>query len=369
MARTWKGWNGRMKKRSKRLIIGGVILLAVGGIVLRGMKGGDDEEYETRPTVVAENPERNNIILYTELTGTIEPVSRAAVRPKISGELLEVYFQAGEQVEAGQILCRIDSDALTSLQLQMESASVAADKAARELNRLQPLYEGGYVSQQEYEQARDGAASARLAYEAARNQYELQLEYTTVTAPISGIIESRNVEPHDHVSGSTEVCVISGSSQVQVKFGITEKILGNMKLGNTIEISKNGIEYSGNITEIGTMVNSQSGLYDVKASINQANGLMSGTKVKLTVVMNQALNVMTVPVDTVNYDNGEAFVYCWVDGIAKKTMIESGIYDSDKMEVKSGLEKESLVITSWSNELLDGAEVLLEKSSPVPESR
>ncbi len=359
-----------MKKSSKKLMIGAIILLVAAGILFRAMQGDVGEVYETRPTVTAESPKKGDIILYTDLTGTIEPVSRASVQPKIGGELLEVYFQAGDQVEAGQVLCRIDSDVLTSLRLQMESASVAAEKANREFQRIQPLYASGYVSQQEYEQMRDGATSARLSYESAKNQYELQNEYTTVTAPISGIIETRNVEPHDHVSNSTEICVISGSSQVQVKFGITEKILRNIKVNDIVEISKNGTDYTGIIAEVGTMVNDRTGLYDVKAIIDQAEGLSSGAKVKLTIVMDQARNVMTIPVDTVSYDNGKAFVYCLKDGIAKKTMIESGIYDAQRMEVKSGLDEGSQVITSWSNELIDGAEVLIEEldeSERLPE--
>ena len=79
----------------------------------------------------------------------------------------------------------------------------------------------------------------------------------------------------------------------------------------------------------------------------------SGTKVKLTVVMDQVKDVLTVPVDAVNYDNGKAFVYCYDNGAAKKVMIEAGIYDAQTMEVKSGLTAGDQVITTWSNELVD----------------
>ena len=137
-----------MKKKTI-LIAGAVVLLAAGGIFFRVMKGMEKPaEYETRPTVSAEVPQTGDIVLYTDMTGTVEPQSRAAVMPKIGGEVLEVYFQAGDQVQAGQALLKIDSDALTSLKLQMESAKVAADEAAREYGRIEPLYAGGYASQQ-----------------------------------------------------------------------------------------------------------------------------------------------------------------------------------------------------------------------------
>ncbi|MFQ9704428.1 MAG: efflux RND transporter periplasmic adaptor subunit [Enterocloster clostridioformis] len=288
----------------------------------------------------------------------IEPQSKAAVQPKMGGEVLEVYFQAGDRVEAGQALVKIDSDALTALKLQMDAAEVSVRDAASNLTRTRALYTQGYVSEQTMEQAENADQNARIAYETARNQYDLQLEYTTVTAPISGTVESRSVEPHDHVDTSAQICVISAGDQLQVKFGITEKIHQTLSLDDVISIEKNGTAYEGVVAEIGTMVNSATGLYDAKASIPQSAGLTTGTRVKLTAVMSRAENVLTVPVDAVNYDKGEAFVYCYEGGTARKTMIESGIYDSNTMEVKSGLTEESMVITSWSNELMDGAEVI-----------
>ena len=349
-----------MKKSSKRLIAGAVVLLVAAGFVFKLVSGKEEApQYETRPTVAVQTPVTGDITLYTELTGTVEPVSRASVMPKISGEILEVNFQAGDTVQAGQVLCKIDSDALRTMELQMQSASVAADTAARELARLQPLFDGGFVSQQQFQQAQDAATSARLAYETAKTQYDLQMEYTTVTAPIGGVIESRGIELHDHVSPSAPICVISGGDQLQVNFGVTEKVMKNMNVGDALTVEKNGSTYEGDLTEIGAMVNA-SGLYDAKAAVSQGASLTNGAKVKLTVVMDRAEGAMTVPVDAVNYDNGNAFVYCYEDGTAKKTMVEAGIYDSQNMEIISGLEADSQVIVPWSNELVDGQQVLLD---------
>ena len=245
-----------MKKSSKRLIAGAVVLLVAAGFVFKLVSGKEEApQYETRPTVAVQTPVTGDITLYTELTGTVEPVSRASVMPKISGEILEVNFQAGDTVQAGQVLCKIDSDALRTMELQMQSASVAADTAARELARLQPLFDGGFVSQQQFQQAQDAATSARLAYETAKTQYDLQMEYTTVTAPIGGVIESRGIELHDHVSPSAPICVISGGDQLQVNFGVTEKVMKNMNVGDALTVEKNGSTYEGNLTEIGAMVN------------------------------------------------------------------------------------------------------------------
>lgn len=62
-----------------------------------------------------------------------------------------------------------------------------------------------------------------------------------------------------------EICTISGASQLQVKFGITEKIHQTMELGDSVTLEKNGVDYTGTVTEIGSMVNESSGLYDARA--------------------------------------------------------------------------------------------------------
>lgn len=347
-----------MKGKTKLITAAAVVVIAA-FIGVRLFSGGEKAvDYETRPTVDLQKPQKGDIVLYTDMTGTIQPLSRASVMPKMAGEVLEVYFKAGDQVEAGQALVKIHSDALETLRLQMESAAVQAENANRELARLQPLYAGGYTSQQSYEQAQDGAKSAALAYETAKTQYELQLSYTTVTAPISGVVETRNVEVHDQVSPSAPVCVISGGNQVQAEFGVTEKIMGHMQPGDTVTIQKNGTDYEGTVTEVGSMVNASTGLYDVKASIAQGSGLTSGARVKVTAVMDEARDVLTVPLDAVSYDNGEPFVYCYEEGTAKKVMIGTGIGDQESVEVTEGLTEDSQVITSWSNELADGQEVL-----------
>ena len=135
-----------MKKRGK--------ILALAAIVVVG-------------AVKVENPVRQDISLYTDLTGLVEPQSRASVMPKMSGEVLEVYFQAGDTVQAGQALCKIDSDALTALKLQVDAASVALKNADSNLSRTQALFADGFVSQEAMEQAQNNAQSAKISYESA----------------------------------------------------------------------------------------------------------------------------------------------------------------------------------------------------------
>ncbi len=348
----------------KKKLTGAVIIILAVLLVLFYFLTRDETEttYESRPTVSVEEPATGDIVLYTELIGTVEPISKADVIPKMSGEVLEVDFQAGDHVEAGQVLCRIDSDALTSLQLSMDAASVTLAEAQRSLSRTQALYAAGAVSQQELEQVQDSAESARIAYESAKNQYDLQLEYTTVTAPISGTVESRDVDVHDYVSAGAAICTIASDGQFQIEFGVTEKAHANIAVGDEVTVEKGSNTYEARVSEISTMINSSTGLYDVKAVIEEQADLATGVKVKLSVVSDRAENAMLIPYSAVNYDDGDAYVYCYVDGVAVRMDVEAGIHDQDNMEVLGGLDADSQVIITWSNELSDGAQVLVKEA-------
>ena len=133
----------------------------------------------------------------------------------------------------------------------------------------------------------------------------------------------------------------------------------NLQTGMAVTVDKYGTEYQGNITEVASVADTSNGLYDIKAAIQNGEALTTGSKAKVSVLKDIAENVMTIPVDSVSYDDGNPFIYIYDNGVAKRVGIESGIYDMERMEVEGGLNADDLVITSWSNELSDGVEVVL----------
>ena len=189
--------------------------------------------------------------------------------------------------------------------------------------------------------------------------YETQMEYSQITAPIDGLVEICDMEPYDTVSQSNLICVISGRGSRVVSFSATERIRGYLQEGDTIQVEKDGGSYQGTIYEISTMADETTGLYKVKASMDEDTFLSTGSEVKLYVTSEETTNAMTIPVDAVYYEDGEPYVYVYTDGKVHKRDIESGIYDSNTMEVRSGLTLDDQVVTTWSSELYEGAEVIL----------
>lgn len=349
-----------MKKNIKKIAIAVVLVLIIAFVIGRLLKRDIKVSEETRPTVITETPELRDIINTVDVIGTVSPSSEVSVMPKISGDVLTVNFEIGQRVTKGDLLVSIDAKStLDALKIALDSAKISLDDASKALSRTQALFQTGAVSQSQLEQAQSSASGAKLQYQNALNNYNTQSEYSNITAPISGVIESKNVEVHDALSPGVVICSISGDSGLSVDFSVTEDAMNNLKPGDSISIDKSGHEYKGSITEVAAKVDS-SGLFPVKASLSSmSDALPSGTKVKLTVVSARSDKALSIPMSAVNYSDGKAFVYVYKDGLAVKTDIEVGIYDEEYIEVLSGLDASSKVIISWSNELYDGADVLL----------
>lgn len=347
---------------SKKTIIAAaaVVVVAAGAFVGHSYLTTESiPEAVAPPSVKVEQPDTGDIELFRSMTGTIEPADSVYVIPKAAGEITAVYVKTGDYVEEGQLLCEIDTKQVDGARLQLEAAEIALKDATTNLNRMRVLYGSGDISAQAFEQVESGAKSAQIQYDSAKLAYDYQLEFSSITATISGKIESSSMEVHDMATQSSPLCVITSEGSKIVNFAVTEAILDNVKEGDPIRIEKGGSEYQGTVTEVSTMVDPATGLFKVKASVAEGGALANGSSVKLYVTSDKAEGAMTIPVDAVYYDNGNAYVYTFDSGTVHKTDVETGISDSEKMEIVSGLTPEDNIITTWSPELYEGAPAVL----------
>lgn len=351
--------------------IGAAVIVAVGaGFFLNSKKGGAGGQgggpggpggaLQASATIVkAAVPTTGDLSLTTGLTGTVEAADVVHVYAKASGDVTTVHVKAGDMVEQGQVLCEIDTEQVESAKNSMDSAQVQLSEAQSNLNRMQILYSGGDLSDQEYEQYTNSLKSAQLSYESAKLNYEKQVEYSTITAPIAGRVESCDVEVYDRISQSEQLCVISGEGDSRITFYVTQRMMRNLNVGDDLTVTKNGTSYKGWITEISSMVDEDTGLFKVKAELENTDELAIGSTVRINLITDRTENAMLIPVDAVYYSEGDAYVYLYEDGVARMTGIEVGLYDSDYAEVLSGLDADDIVVSTWSSNLYEGADIRL----------
>lgn len=345
-----------MKK--KNVIITAVVVVAAAALILpRFLKPKEEVSAASVPVVSIQKPEMGDLALQTGLTGSVEPSDIVYVIPKAAGEVTEVLVKAGDFVQEGQKLLHIDTKQVDGAKISLDQAAIALQDANTNLQRMTVLFQSGDISQQQFEQIQTNAKVAKLSYDAAKLAYDNQIEFSSITAPISGLVESFNVEVHDNVAQSNVLCVISGEGTKAVSFNVSERVINGLKLGDPITVEKNGSEYRGVITELSSMVDAATGLFKVKASLEEADALATGAQVKLYVTSERADNVMLIPTDAIYYEGGQSMVYLYKDNAVQEEAVEVGIYDSERTQITDGLTMEDDVIVTWSSELFEGSEV------------
>lgn len=346
---------------NKGVIIAGIVVVTLGAAVIvpRVLKPKAVLEEAPIPVVEAEVPKPGDIVLYRNLVGTVEPSDVVYIYPKAAGEILDVFVKAGDVVTEGQAICKIDTKQVDSARLSMEAARTAMDNANSNLSRQQALFAAGDIASAVYEQAEMQAKSARIQYDQAKLNYDYQMEFSNITASISGVVEQCDVEVHDNVAQQSLICVISGEGSKAITFSVTEKVVDQMQVGDRVTIEKNGKEYQGSVTEISSMIDAATGLFKIKASVEDGDALPTGSVVSLFVVSDRADQTMSIPVDAIYYTGGDAYVYTYDNGTVHHIPVEVGIYDSQRAQILSGIDGDDLVITTWSSELLEGAKVRL----------
>ncbi|MDO4268054.1 MAG: efflux RND transporter periplasmic adaptor subunit [Eubacteriales bacterium] len=352
----------------KGIITGGIVLAALCAAVLpRVFKKEPFAQAVSDPVVEVETPHTDDITLASGLVGTVEPETVVYVYPKASGDVTEVDVKAGMQVTAGQRLCVIDTKQIESAKSALDSAELALRQAEEELSRQAVLYAGGGISSQAYSQYQDSVESARISYDNAKNTYDTQVSYSQITAPISGLVEVCSVEKFDNVSQSDLLCVISGEGAKTVSFSATERIRNYLEEGDEISVEKDGESYKGTIYEISSMADADTGLFTVKARLASdvdESKLPTGSSVKLFVISESVSGAMVVPVNSVYYDGGLSYVYVYdpETGTLDKRQVETGLYDTENIEIKSGLGAAEEVLTTWTSELSSGTRVQIKEA-------
>ena len=343
--------------------MGGVVIAALGALVMgKLMSDKPFAEGVSAPVVEVVTPEIKDLKLYTGLVGTVEPEEVVYVYPKAGGEVTGIHVKVGEIVEAGDLLCVIDTKQVESAKSTLDSAQLSLRQAREELSRQSILYSGGGVSAQAYQQAQDSVTAAQISYDNAKTNYDNQVSYSQITAPISGVVETYNVEVFDNITQNDLVCVISGQSARVTSFSVTERIKNQLAQGDEITLEKDGETYYGTIYEISFMADSVTGLFKVKARLAEGTDegkLPTGSSVKLYVVSDRADRVMTVPVNSVYYDGSLAYVYTYDKeaGVIHKVQVEVGLSDTGSIAVLTGLAGNEDVLITWSSELYEGAAV------------
>ena len=206
--------------------------------------------------------------------------------------------------------------------------------------------------------------SAKVGVESAKYQQDMY----TLKAPIDGVVEAVYVEENGFASSGSPAFVISDKESMKATFKVSEAIQKTLSVGDRIVVERGESTFDGTISQIGQMVDAQSGLFLIEADVKAGgDDLLTGTSVKLSVPTYKEKNTLIIPYDAIFYDNREAFVYVVKQGRAARTAVEVALFDEENAAISSGITAEDEVITTYSSALADQAGVVVKESSAEQE--
>ncbi len=394
-------------KKRKRVWIWGaialVLVLAITGAALARLARGSSID----PNRIAKVT-RGDVARSVVATGKIQPITKVEVKSKASGIVEKLFVDINQVVHRGQPLAQLDQQEILA-QVEAQKAQLAAAEAnvstnqanidedkvnaaapdlpmyKASLDRSQDLRKAGIVSQQSYDDTnrdylaaltRRDAARAQVGVDTAKlkqaraqvmqsqaslKQLEEQLSYTIITAPMDGVILSRDVEIGDAVSsilvlGSTATLIMTEGdiNQVYVQGKVDEADIAHVYLGQRARIKVESFRdriFNGKVTKIAPLGVEKDNVttFEVRVSIDNSKGeLKANMTANAEILLDEHKNVLTVPENAVSYDNQKNASVEVPDPNQKsgtrKVPVQVGLSNGSVTEVLAGLKEGDKVV-------------------------
>ncbi len=324
------------------LVAVAVAVLGVGlWSVERPAQAADDSKGKRPPEaavgVVTVLAKAQDVPIFRSGIGTVAPNYSVTVKARVDGQLDKVGFTEGQDVKKGQMLAQLDPRTLQAQLLQAQAAR-AKDQAtlanARiDLKRYETLITQDAATQQQLDtqKALVGQLEAAVkADDAAVNYAQVQLGFTTITAPISGRVGARLVDPGNivHATDTTGVVVINQIDPISVLFTLpddavqdTIHALDGHKPLQVLALPREGGEAlaTGTLTLLNNQIDTSTGTVQLKATFpNQQHNLWPGQFVNVRLVLGERAKAVTVPEAAIQ--RSQTGVYVYVEDEATQTV-------------------------------------------------
>jgi RND family efflux transporter MFP subunit len=277
--------------------------------------------------------------------GTIRPVHETTIGSKLLARVVEVNLKAGQKVQQGVVLLRLDDTELRA-RLKQTEAALAATEAARaqaeaENNRYAKLIKANAVSQQEYERAATALKSTDAELRRAKesvNEVQATLDFTTVRSPLDGIVIDKKVDVGDMVTPGQMLATLLDPKRMQFVASVRESLAQRLKVGQPIEVQVENFnkQGTGTISEIVPEAESSSRSFQVKVTGPCPEGIYSGMFGRILIPLDEE-QVLVIPLQAVQTVGQLDLVNVATHGAFSRRAVRLGRTIGQDVEVLSGL--------------------------------
>ena len=354
-----------MKRYSKLMIAAIVALVFIGAFVFLWKKS------QPKPVVYNEfTPKVTNISKTTVITGKIEPRNEVNVKPQISGIITQLLKEAGDYVNAGDVIAKVkvipDMGQLSNAESRVRLATINLRQAKLDFSREESLFNQKLVSADEYDKVKQALRQAEEERMAAEDALEVvrdgisrsnaKASSTLVRSTISGIILDIPVKVGNSVilsntfNDGTTIASVANMNDLIFRGNIDETEVGQLVLGMPMKITIGALQdlnFEAALEYISpkAVENNGANQFEIKAAVRvlKGNKIRSGYSATAEIELAHANNVLTVPESAIEFKGDSTFVYIIKDNGKEKTYdrkpVITGLSDGVDIEVKKGLSK------------------------------
>lgn len=316
-------------------------------------------------------PKLMDIRKTTVVTGKIEPRNEVNVKPQISGIITEILKEAGQKVEAGEVIAKVkvipDMSSLSAAQARVRLAGINERQARTDFEREKALFDKGLVSADEYDkiaqalrQAREESAAAQDNLEVVRDgvsKTNASASSTLIRSTVTGLILDIPVKVGNSVilantfNDGTTIATVANMNDLIFRGNIDETEVGRLTTGMTMKITIGALQdlkFDARLEYISPKATDQNGAnqFEIKAAVNlptSSEQIRSGYSANAEIVLAEARGVLSVPESAIEFSGNDTFVYV-VKGSGKEKTYErhkvtTGLSDGINIEIRSGLKK------------------------------
>ena len=333
----------------------------------------------------------SNSTLDSAIPATLEGENDVEIRPQVSGFLTKVHVQDGEKVHKGQVLFTIDQ---VQLQAAVDQAQAAVSVAQANVNTAQTnadnnkiLLDKNIISASAYQTSVDAlnAAKAQLNQaKAALISAQKNLSYTTVTAPVAGIVGTIPYKEGTLVSPSTLLTILSNNSDMQAYFSLNEKTL--LELTNdgkrtlkqavdsmpevTLQLATGSIyPYKGKVISISGVIDPTTGSAQAKAIFPNPDGMLHSGNTGNILIPVTHNGIIEIPQNATFEVQDMKFVYVVGDSakVHSRPITVAPLDDGKKYIITSGLKPGDVIVTEGIGiSVSDGMTITPKDNATVP---
>ncbi len=305
---------------------------------------------------------RGKMSSYILLSSTVETEQYVNVYPYLTGIVSKLLAEEGDELKKGDPLLRLDAE---EYRLAEAKARTQLKSLQNEFRRLQVQFDKELLSKEVFDKAKFNLEQARISWQEAK----LNLDRTTVRAPIDGVVSLRNVRQGDRVMASVHLFSMVNLDNIIATVHVPEKELSVIQKGQLTYLTSDYLEdkrFEGYVKRISPVVNPETGTFKVTIGLDlDHEGLRPGMFVNAFIITRTNDNALILNKDAIVYDGNKRFVFVVKDSLAYKLPVEVGFEDASRIEIIGGISDTANVIIVGQNGLRDKTKVKIVKRRKI----